>query len=118
MSLGSFFHDSKDHPGAVVVGAKGMLGRAVCQLLTNLEIPFEAVDYNELDISCPDSIKNTALDMRSVWINCAAWTDVDGAEENEDQALAINGGDGLKALCTRIKEASGLLVHVSTGLCL
>ena len=52
--------------------------------------------------------------MDAVWFNCAAWTNVDGAEEHEADALAVNGGEGLAVLCARIKEAGGKLVHVST----
>lgn len=114
MSLGSFYHGKPDHPGVVVVGARGMLGTHVCELLTSLCVPFFAVDRQELDLSCADAVNTSDLDMSAVWFNCAAWTDVDGAEEHEDEALAINGGPGLQALCARVKDAGGLLVHVST----
>jgi dTDP-4-dehydrorhamnose reductase len=114
MSLGSYFHDLTSQPGVVVVGAQGMLGVEVCGLLSKLKIPFSAVDRDEFDLTCTSAVNASALNLDGVWINCAAWTDVDSAEEHEEYALAINGGDGLKALCARIKEAGGLLVHVST----
>ncbi len=114
MSLGAFYHGKPDHPGVVVVGAKGMLGTHVCELLTSLGVPFFAVDRAELDLSSADAVNTSDLDMSAVWFNCAAWTDVDGAEEHEERALAINGGPGLRALCARVKDAGGLLVHVST----
>ena len=114
MSLGSFFHDSTDHPGAVVLGAGGMLGRALCRLLDRLDIPFDPLHTADLDLADPESIKTSGRVFDRVWFNCAAWTDVDGAEANENAALAINGGPGLATLCERIKADDGLLVHIST----
>jgi dTDP-4-dehydrorhamnose reductase len=42
-------------------------------------------------------------------INCAAWTDVDGAEDHEDEALRIN-RDGARNMA----EAAGAVLYVST----
>lgn len=114
MSLGAFYHGEPGHPGAVVVGAQGMLGTHMRELLTRLGVPFVAVDREEFDLSSAEAVNASGLDMSAVWFNCAAWTDVDGAEEHEDKALAINGGPGLQALCARLSDAGGVLVHVST----
>jgi dTDP-4-dehydrorhamnose reductase len=46
-------------------------------------------------------------------VNCTAWTDVDGAETHEAQALAVN-GDGVGALARRCTAARAKLVHYST----
>jgi dTDP-4-dehydrorhamnose reductase len=46
-------------------------------------------------------------------INCAAWTDVDGAEADEEAATAINGA-GAGHVAAAAAEAGALLVHVST----
>ena len=50
-----------------------------------------------------------ALGPDDLAINCAAWTDVDGAEEHEDEALRIN-GDGAR----NVAEAAGMVLYVST----
>lgn len=100
--------------GAVVLGAHGMLGRGLCGLLERRGVSVIAADRDELDIANPDAVKQSRLPMNAVWFNCAAWTNVDGAEEHEADALAVNGGEGLQALCAGIKDAGGKLVHVST----
>ena len=46
-------------------------------------------------------------------INCAAWTDVDGAESREAEATAVN-GDGVGELARRCADAGSVLVHYST----
>jgi dTDP-4-dehydrorhamnose reductase len=46
-------------------------------------------------------------------VNCAAWTDVDGAESDEDAATAIN-GDGAGHVAAAAAEAGAFVVHVST----
>jgi dTDP-4-dehydrorhamnose reductase len=48
-----------------------------------------------------------------VVINCAAYTDVDGAEVDESAATAVN-GEGVGALAERCREVGALLVHYST----
>jgi dTDP-4-dehydrorhamnose reductase len=46
-------------------------------------------------------------------INCAAFTDVDGAEDHEGAATAIN-GDGVGRLARRCADVGAVLVHYST----
>ncbi len=100
--------------GAVVLGAAGMLGRAMSEWLDERGLSFSAADRDDLDITDPSAIQASKFPMDAVWFNCAAWTDVDGAEEHKAEALAVNGGPGLAMLCERLKDAGGRLVHVST----
>ena len=46
-------------------------------------------------------------------INCAAWTAVDAAEENEESALVVN-GEGPAVLARACRDAGAWLVQVST----
>ena len=46
-------------------------------------------------------------------INCAAYTNVDAAEENQDLAMLLN-AKAPENLAVAMKEANGLLVHIST----
>ena len=98
----------------LVTGAKGMLGQAVVAAGENSSDQTLALGRGELDITDAAAVAATIdqFEPDSV-INCAAWTDVDGAEAEEAAATEINGGGAanLAAACAR----SGVrLVHVST----
>ena len=69
-----------------------------------------AVGYTraQLDVTDRDAVANE-IGPRDVVINCAAWTDVDGAEEHEDEALSIN-RDGAR----NVAEAAGIVLYVSS----
>jgi dTDP-4-dehydrorhamnose reductase len=62
----------------------------------------------ELDVTDAAAVRD-ALGPDDVVVNCAAWTDVDGAEQHEDEALRIN-RDGAR----NVAEAAGAVVYVST----
>lgn len=100
--------------GVVVLGAQGMLGRALSVLLDARGLSFPEVDRDELDLADAGAVAKSKLPMDAIWFNCAAWTNVDGAETHEADALAVNGGEGLATLCARLRDAGGTLVHVST----
>lgn len=98
-------------PPIAILGAGGMLGRAFRDLLTSLDIPHRALSRADADIR--DARAMRRIDAPLV-INCAAWTDVDGAETREEEALAVNAGPGLAALSEGLSASGGLLVHFST----
>jgi len=97
----------------LVVGADGMLGRAWCGLLSRLRVPHEAPSLADLDLTRPETLRAVAAGPWRVVVNCAAWTDVDGAEANEDRATAIN-GIGVAELARACRSAGAMLVHYST----
>jgi dTDP-4-dehydrorhamnose reductase len=84
----------------VVVGAGGMLGQEVEADL--------ALTRAQLDVSDRSAVRD-AISPDDLVINCAAWTDVDGAEEHEEDALRVN-GEGAR----NVAEAAGRVVYVST----
>lgn len=92
----------------LLLGASGMLGRAVARELASRGLPCDAPGRAELDLAHLDRF--AGLLDHDVLINCAAWTDVDGAQTHEDQATAIN-GTAVQKLASR---TSGLLVNFST----
>jgi dTDP-4-dehydrorhamnose reductase len=76
----------------LVTGAGGMLGRDVVLAAGNAGHDVVGFGHTELDITDPAALGSKfELERPDVVINCAAWTDVDGAEEAEEEALAVNG---------------------------
>lgn len=92
-----------------VLGGTGMLGRALLAELTSRGMPFTALSRDDIDLSKPDTI--AGMQPCDVLFNCAAWTDVDGAEKHEDQATQINGHAIGQILST---GKAGLLVTFGT----
>lgn len=98
----------------LVTGAGGMLGRDVLGRLAAAGVAAAGLARRDLDITGPDAVR-AALEAHrpDVVVNCAAWTDVDGAEEHEEAALAVN-GTGPRVLAEACKESGAVLLHVST----
>lgn len=98
----------------LITGASGQLGLAMQSELKRRDIQFFALNSKDLDITNLDSvIKAVSKYKPSVVVNCAAWTDVDGAETNEDLAFAVN-ATGTKNLALASKYISAKFVHIST----
>ena len=91
-----------------------MLGRDVVLAATNAGHQVSAQGHNELDVTDSDAVAaRFERDRPDVVINCAAWTDVDGAEEAEDRAMAIN-GTGAANVAAAAAMAGAKIVYVST----
>lgn len=96
-----------------VVGALGMLGRAWRELLTGRGVQHVGLDLPAIDITNPDSIRGCiGKDTRTV-VNCAAFTDVDGAETREDEARILN-ATAVGHLAEHCKAIGATLIHYST----
>ena len=98
----------------LVTGAAGMLGRDL--MLAAGNAGHEVVGYGrvELDVTEPTQLgRRLELERPDVVINCAAWTDVDGAETAEEAAFAVN-GRGAGNLAAAAAEVEARIVHVST----
>jgi dTDP-4-dehydrorhamnose reductase len=98
----------------LVTGAAGMLGRDV--MLAAGNAGHEVVGYGraELDVTDPAALeRRLELERPDVVINCAAWTDVDGAETAEEAAFAVN-GRGAGNVAAAAAQVEARIVHVST----
>src|SRR5262249_54288234 len=69
---------------------------------------------SEADIRLPDLEGQIARLGPDVVINCAAWTNVDGAEKEADAAFATN-ALGAMNIARACKSAGATLVHISTN---
>ena len=98
----------------IVTGAGGMLGGDVTDELVGRDHEVYALARANLDITDPADVEDALREIRpDVVVNCAAWTDVDGAEANERAAMAVNDtGAGLLARAARDRGAS--IVQISS----
>jgi dTDP-4-dehydrorhamnose reductase len=98
----------------LVTGAGGMLAREVALAAGRRSHFVIAVSHSELDVCDPSAVRDViAAEKPDAIVNCAAWTDVDGAEAEEDAALQLNGrAPGLLAEAATAHAAQ--LIHVST----
>ena len=98
----------------LVTGGSGQLGIAVSQELDKLGIAFDAWGSKDLDITQSSTVSKAIEKLSpTVIINCAAWTDVDGAESHEKDASRVN-SDGPENLTLAAKLSNSKLIHVST----
>jgi dTDP-4-dehydrorhamnose reductase len=71
----------------LVTGAGGQLGTAICEAFAADDVlPLRRADW---DVALPPPADMVAPDLV---VHCAAWTDVDGAESDPQQAAAVNVG--------------------------
>ena len=97
----------------LVTGAAGMLGTDVVAAAAagHDVVAFARAD---LDITDAEAVRAAVRDTQpDAVINCAAYTNVDGAETEEDTATRIN-GDGAGHLAAAAAESGAHIVHVST----
>jgi dTDP-4-dehydrorhamnose reductase len=98
----------------LITGGSGQLGIAVSRELDKLGIAFDALGSKDLDITQSSRVIE-AIEKFSptVIVNCAAWTDVDGAESHEAEASRVN-RDGPENLALAARLSNSKLIHVST----
>jgi len=99
----------------LVTGANGQLGREI-QALAGQYPAFEFIfaDRNVLPIDDPAAINAFFAAHRLDWcINCAAYTAVDKAESDKENAFRIN-GDAPGWLANACRNTGARLIHIST----
>jgi dTDP-4-dehydrorhamnose reductase len=94
----------------LITGGQGQLATE----LKKLRPDFISASRCELDICDKNSLRSFVEDNKiTVIINTAAYTNVDGAEDDKEQALKVN-TEGVKNLAELAKELNLSLVHIST----
>ena len=98
----------------LITGSSGQLGTALTQELSSRGLPFTPTVSRDLDITQNPLVQKFVGQLApNVIINCAAWTDVDGAESNKELAARVN-SDGAENLAIAAKNCGAKLIHVST----
>jgi dTDP-4-dehydrorhamnose reductase len=98
----------------LITGGSGQLGIAVSQELGERGLSFHAWGSRELNITQGPIVRDLIAKLSpTVIVNCAAWTDVDGAEDNEVLASRVN-SDGAENIALAAKQCGAKLIHIST----
>jgi dTDP-4-dehydrorhamnose reductase len=98
----------------LVTGAAGMLGRDVMLAAGNAGHDVIGFGRTELDITDAETVAaKLGAERPDVVINCAAWTDVDGAEGSEEEAMAVNGSAAGK-VAAAAAEVGATVVYISS----
>ena len=108
----------------LVTGANGQLGNEMRILAKESQDKYIFTDVNQveglettfLDITDLEAIRTMVKEQNvNAIVNCAAWTNVDGAEDPEKYELVEKlNATAPENLAKAMKEVAGLLVHIST----
>lgn len=101
-----------DRGGVAILGARGMLGSDLVAACERRGFAVRAYDLPEFDIVDPGQVEQAVGSAEAV-INCAAYTNVDGAESHSELAHRVNGQavGQLGRLCARWGK---WILHIST----
>lgn len=95
----------------LVTGANGQLGRELREVAT---AEWLFTDIEELDICSKVAVHDFVLENGvGTIVNCAAYTNVDRAEEEPEMAKRVN-SDAVAILAEVVRECGARLVHIST----
>lgn len=98
----------------LVTGANGQLGRSLRLASEGSADEYIFTDVGELDITDAEAVSRMVLDMDvRVIVNCAAYTNVEKAEEDAATAELLN-ATAVRNLADAMRAVDGVLVHVST----
>lgn len=98
----------------LVTGANGQLGNCFRKASANSADNYIFTDVAELDITDATAVNRMVSDNDvNVIINCAAYTNVDKAEDDADFAELLN-ATAVRNLAEAIKSNDGTLIHIST----
>ena len=120
--LNSVFDEKQSVKNVLVLGANGQLGQAVRAASANAKNKFVFSDVNtgddnelvNIDITSMQSLRDIVQREKiNVIVNCAAYTNVEKAEDDIVNARKLN-KDAVKNIATVAKENNATLIHIST----
>lgn len=98
----------------LVTGADGMLGSDLCPMLEDSGFEVIETTINELDITNELNVHSVISDVKPDYvIHCAAYTNVDKAEEERETATLVN-ATGTQYIAQACKKNDCTLVYIST----
>lgn len=97
----------------LLLGAQGQLGRCLA-LTASTDAQLVLLDRALLDVTDPARVQAVISQHAPEFVvNCTAFTNVDGAEENEAIAYAVN-RDGINNISIAARAVGAKVIHVST----
>jgi dTDP-4-dehydrorhamnose reductase len=97
----------------LITGSKGQLGRELIRSQPR-ECEVTGVDLEEVDISIAAEVTTLVSELNPLLIiNAAAYTAVDGAESERDQAFKVN-QVGAECVAVAAQRMGARLIHIST----
>lgn len=98
----------------LVTGGEGQLGRALREAAADSDNRYTFVGHGVLDITDRKAVERYLADNQTdIIVNCAAYTDVDRAESQPQQAIRIN-AEAVAALSEAAHRHGAKLIHIST----
>jgi dTDP-4-dehydrorhamnose reductase len=98
----------------LITGATGQLGQEWVHFFDKKNISYRAFSSAELDITDSKKVNQKLNDIKpDVVINCAAYTDVDGAESESKKVFLVN-ETGVMNVVNACESMDAKLVHFST----
>lgn len=99
-------------PKVVILGGDGQLARAIMRVSHDAKGEYIALGRKDADL-CEESSLRRAVAMADVVVNCAAYTNVEAAEDDIEGAYEVN-ARGVQTLAKLCSELQKLLIHIST----
>ena len=97
----------------LLFGGQGQVGWELVRALQGFG-DCDVVGRDRVDFNDPASVRHTVVDRRPDWVvNCAAYTQVDRAEDEPEQARCVN-ADAVDAVAAACAGTGSRLVHYST----
>ena len=98
----------------MITGAAGMLGQDVVAAAATAGHEVLALSRVDLDITDAVAVRGAMTDAHpDVVVNCAAWTDVDGAEGRVEDARTVNGA-GAGNVAAAAADCGAWIIHISS----
>jgi len=95
-----------------ILGGRGMLGSDLTSICESQGFRVEVFDLPEFDITDPRQLQE-ALNAAQMIVNCAAYTNVDGAESQAELAYQVN-AEAVGRLGAIARDAGKWVLHIST----